>query len=199
MTEPRPRHRARGQFFATPDLIDLLYAFGDNPHPFQPPSNCSIDLLVILATGPLPPTITTLSEILEDFLTETCHLASLSASYSRRQKIKVDDFKFVLREDEALLGRALEQLWKDRGLKEERRLMDVEKVGGGGAGGAAGGAGAGMEELGALAEMGGVGGEAKKKGKGRGRGGGRKRKVDVAGDEGGGEAKKKVKGEQGSP
>ncbi|KAI7550259.1 hypothetical protein KC331_g3295 [Hortaea werneckii] len=150
MTEPRPRHRARGQFFATPDLIDLLYAFGDNPHP---------------STGPLPPTITTLSEILEDFLTETCHLASLSASYSRRQKIKVDDFKFVLREDEALLGRALEQLWKDRGLKEERRLMDVEKVGGGGAGGAGGGgAGAGMEELGALAEMGGVGGEAKKKG-----------------------------------
>ncbi|KAI7409656.1 hypothetical protein KC332_g6880 [Hortaea werneckii] len=167
MTEPRPRHRARGQFFATPDLIDLLYAFGDNPHP---------------STGPLPPTITTLSEILEDFLTETCHLASLSASYSRRQKIKVDDFKFVLREDEALLGRALEQLWKDRGLKEERRLMDVEKVGGGGAGGAAGGAG-----------------EAKKKGKGRGRGGGRKRKVDVAGDEAGGEAKKKVKGEQASP
>ncbi|KAI6821840.1 hypothetical protein KC342_g12934, partial [Hortaea werneckii] len=148
----------------------------------------------------LPPTITTLSEILEDFLTETCHLASLSASYSRRQKIKVDDFKFVLREDEALLGRALEQLWKDRGLKEERRLMDVEKVGGGGAGGAGGGgAGAGMEELGALAEMGGVGGEAKKKGKGRGRGGGRKRKVDVAGDEAGGEAKKKVKGEQASP
>ncbi|KAI7200709.1 hypothetical protein KC365_g18880, partial [Hortaea werneckii] len=62
-----------------------------------------------------------------------------------------------------------------------------------------GGAGAGMEELGALAEMGGVGGEAKKKGKGRGRGGGRKRKVDVAGDEAGGEAKKKVKGEQASP
>ncbi|KAI7150213.1 hypothetical protein BTJ68_11250 [Hortaea werneckii EXF-2000] len=170
MTEPRPRHRARGQFFATPDLIDLLYAFGDNPHP---------------STGPLPPTITTLSEILEDFLTETCHLASLSASYSRRQKIKVDDFKFVLREDEALLGRALEQLWKDRGLKEERRLMDVEKVGGGGAGGAAGGAGAGMEELGRWLRW--VGG------------GGRKRKVDVAGDEGGGEAKKKVKGEQGSP
>ncbi|RMY69521.1 hypothetical protein D0863_06402 [Hortaea werneckii] len=199
MTEPRPRHRARGQFFATPDLIDLLYAFGDNPHPSARPASLTLHV-ILLATGPLPPTITTLSEILEDFLTETCHLASLSASYSRRQKIKVDDFKFVLREDEALLGRALEQLWKDRGLKEERRLMDVEKVGGGGAGGAGGGgAGAGMEELGALAEMGGVGGEAKKKGKGRGRGGGRKRKVDVAGDEGGGEAKKKVKGEQGSP
>ncbi|KAI7209501.1 hypothetical protein KC333_g8701 [Hortaea werneckii] len=199
MTEPRPRHRARGQFFATPDLIDLLYAFGDNPHPSARPASLTLQFIT-LATGPLPPTITTLSEILEDFLTETCHLASLSASYSRRQKIKVDDFKFVLREDEALLGRALEQLWKDRGLKEERRLMDVEKVGGGGAGGAGGGgAGAGMEELGALAEMGGVGGEAKKKGKGRGRGGGRKRKVDVAGDEGVGEAKKKVKGEQGSP
>ncbi|KAI7226136.1 hypothetical protein KC365_g9567, partial [Hortaea werneckii] len=155
MTEPRPRHRARGQFFATPDLIDLLYAFGDNPHPSARSASLTLPFIV-LATGPLPPTITTLSEILEDFLTETCHLASLSASYSRRQKIKVDDFKFVLREDEALLGRALEQLWKDRGLKEERRLMDVEKVGGGGAGGAGGGgAGAGMEELGALAEMGG--------------------------------------------
>ena len=144
MTESRPRHRARGQFFATPDLLDLLFAFGDNPYPDHS----------------LPLTVSTLSEILEDFITETCHAAALSASYSRRQKIKVDDFKWVLREDPVLLGRALEQLWKDRGLKEERRMMDVEKVGG-----------AGVEEVGALAEMGGVAGEVRKKGRGRGGGG----------------------------
>ncbi|KAK3064031.1 hypothetical protein LTR53_018655, partial [Teratosphaeriaceae sp. CCFEE 6253] len=105
--------------------------------------------------------------ILTDFILETCHRAAQSASYSRRQKIKVDDFKFVLRHDGALLGRVLEQMWKDRGMKEERRVMDFEQVGKEGVG-----------NLEGIAEM---GGEVVGVKKGR-RGGRRKRKGGV--DEG---------------
>lgn len=138
-----PRRTAR---FHPSDLQELLFAYGDNA-----PS--------------LPATISILDEILTDFLMETCHAAALSASYSRRQKIKVDDFKWVLRSDGVLLGRVLEQMWKDKGLKEERKVMDFDKVGAEGA-----------SELAGIAELGGAAGEmAAKKGKGGRR---RKRRAD---------------------
>lgn len=86
----------------------LLVAFGDHP-------------------PPLPSTIGALDEILTDFIIETCHYAALSASYSRRQKIKADDFKFVLRRDEVLLGRVQEQLWRERKLKEDRKVVDTNE------------------------------------------------------------------------
>lgn len=81
----------------------------------------------------LPSTISVLDEILTDFIIETCHAAALCASYSRRQKIKVDDFKWVLRRDERLLGRVQEQQWRDKKMKEERKGIDVEKLGAEGA------------------------------------------------------------------
>lgn len=137
MTEPRARARPRGQFFSTADLSELLYAYGD-----QPPS--------------LPATISALDEILMDFIIETCHQAALSASYSRRQKIKVDDFKWALRRDEVLLGRVLEQMWKEKGIKEDRKAVDFDNME--------------KEALGAaqladVVEVAGVGGETKKKGR----------------------------------
>ncbi|KAM0689650.1 hypothetical protein Q7P36_010521 [Cladosporium allicinum] len=108
MAEPRARVRQKGQVFSSDDLGSLLVAFGDLP-------------------PPLPATITTLDEILTDFIIETCHYAALSASYSRRQKIKADDFKFVLRRDEVLLGRVQEQLWRERKLKEDRKMVDTNE------------------------------------------------------------------------
>ena len=56
-----------------------------------------------------------------------------------------------------MLGRALEQLWKDRGLKEERKMMDVDQVG----------KAENAEMLAGIAEIGGAGGEVRKKGKRR--------------------------------
>jgi transcription initiation factor TFIID subunit 13 len=114
MTEPRARPRTKGQLFHTSDLTDLLYAYGTACRTPNTPS-------------PLPSTISVLDEILTDFIIETCHAAALSASYSRRQKIKVDDFKFVLRKDSVLLGRVQEQLWRERRIKEARSLIDVRK------------------------------------------------------------------------
>jgi transcription initiation factor TFIID subunit 13 len=96
MTEPRARPRTKGQLFHTSDLTDLLYAYG---------TACRTPT----TQAPLSSTIAVLDEILTDFIIETCHAAALSASYSRRQKIKVDDFKFVLRKDPALLGRVQEE------------------------------------------------------------------------------------------
>ena len=86
----------------------LLYAFGDDQ-------------------DPLPETIRVLDEIVTDFIIETCHQAARSASYSRRQKIKVDDFKFAIRNDEALLGRVQDLLGMDKELKEAKKLFDVEE------------------------------------------------------------------------
>ncbi|KAI9796527.1 MAG: Transcription initiation factor TFIID subunit 13, partial [Piccolia ochrophora] len=136
MAEPRARAtHHRGQQNFTKDLRALLFATGDSP-----PS--------------LPSTLQTLDEIVTDYIIETCHEASRYASYARRQKIKVDDFRFVLRRDPAKLGRVQELLAMDKLLKAERRLFDekddrVEGVegegldGGGGGGGAEAEAGAG--------------------------------------------------------
>ncbi|KAK4901753.1 hypothetical protein LTR27_001525 [Elasticomyces elasticus] len=141
MAEPRARHRARGAlYFQQLDLQNLLVAFGDNVNPSTSSS--------------LPLTISVLDEILHDFILETCHAAALCASYSRRQKIKVDDFKWALRKDEKLLGRVLEVMWKERNMKEERRVMDFDSVGKEGVG-----------DLAGIAEAGGAGAEARKKGK----------------------------------
>jgi len=150
MTEPRARPRPRGAVFPPSDLSALLYASGSNP-------------------PHLPITLTTLDEILTDFIIESCHQAALCASYSRRQKIKVDDFKWVLQRDGLLLGRVLERLRRDKGLKEERKMMDVDGL----AGGAVGvGTTTGVGELGVLA------GEEVKGKRGGGKGRGKKRKGD---------------------
>ena len=159
MAEPRARLRGKGQVFSTSDLSDLLYAYGDNVRTPATPQ-------------PLPLTITALDEILTDFIIETCHAAALSASYSRRQKIKVDDFKWVLRRDERLLGRVLEQLWRERQMKEARKAVDMEVMAKEG----------GLGALEGLAEAGGAGAEIKKRRR-------RKRRVD---DEGEGRDAKRV-------
>lgn len=160
MAEPRARLRSKGQVFSTGDLSDLLYAYGDHTRTPASPS-------------PLPLTVSALDEILTDFIIETCHAAALSASYSRRQKIKVDDFKFVLRKDERLLGRVLEQMARERRLKDQRKAMDVTKLAGEGV--------EGLGELQGIAEQGGAKAEMTKKRKKR------KRRVD---DDGAGLSKR---------
>ena len=119
MTEPRTRPRRPNHnppnstnpnsaptstTFPPSDLSELLYAYASNPPHLQT-------------------TITLLDEILTDFIIETCHLAALSASYSRRTKLKVEDFKFVLRHDERLLGRSMEHIWRD---KYSQHLVDID-------------------------------------------------------------------------
>ena len=59
-----------------------------------------------------------------DFILEICHNAQQYANYSRRQKIKVDDFRFALRRDPNKLGRVQELLRMERELREARKAFD---------------------------------------------------------------------------
>lgn len=90
----------------------LLLAYGDPaPHPSFP-------------SEPLPETVRVLDEIVTDFILELCHGAAQAAHHARRQKIKVDDFRFALRRDPVKLGRVQELLRMERELKEARKAFD---------------------------------------------------------------------------
>ena len=58
------------------------------------------------------------------FIVESCHEAAVYASYSRRQKVKVDDFRFVLRHDPLKFGRVQELLAMDKILKDGRKAFN---------------------------------------------------------------------------
>lgn len=73
---------------------------------------------------PLPETVRVLDEIVTDFILELCHSAAQVAHHARRQKIKVDDFRFALRRDPNKLGRVQELLRMERELKEARKAFD---------------------------------------------------------------------------
>ncbi|KAE8147013.1 transcription initiation factor IID, 18kD subunit-domain-containing protein [Aspergillus avenaceus] len=113
MAEPRARAaRHKGQMNFAGELRLLLLAYGDpSPHPSFPQE-------------PLPETVRVLDEIVTDFVLEMCHGAAQYAAYSRRQKIKVDDFRFALRRDPNKLGRVQELLRMERELKEARKAFD---------------------------------------------------------------------------
>ncbi|KAL6707134.1 hypothetical protein ACN47E_004681 [Coniothyrium glycines] len=108
MTEPRMRLRQKGQQFPTPDLEAFLLAFGDNDYP-------------------LPETVRVLDEIITDYIIETCHEAASVAHHARRAKVKLDDFKFMLRRDTGKLGRVSEMLETDKELKRKRKAFDTDE------------------------------------------------------------------------
>lgn len=90
----------------------LLLAYGDpSPHPSFP-------------SEPLPETVRVLDEIVTDFVLELCHGSAQVAHHARRQKIKVEDFRFALRRDANKLGRVQELLRMERELKEARKAFD---------------------------------------------------------------------------
>ncbi|CAN9244122.1 unnamed protein product [Alternaria alternata] len=108
MTEPRMRLRQKGQQFPTQDLEAFLLAFGDNDYP-------------------LAETMRVLDEIITDYIIETCHEAASVAHHARRAKIKLDDFKFMLRRDTGKLGRVSEMLETDKELKRKRKAFDTDE------------------------------------------------------------------------
>jgi len=105
-----------------PDKVKFLL------HGFGSPALSTLPASAV--PDPLPETLRVLDEITTDFIIETCHAAASVAAYSRRQKIKVDDFKFVLRKDPAKLGRVQELFRMDREIKKSKKLFNVEEVGG---------------------------------------------------------------------
>lgn len=61
------------------------------------------------------------------YIIETCHEAASVATHARRAKIKLDDFKFMLRRDTAKLGRVSEMLDIDKKLKKDRKAFETDE------------------------------------------------------------------------
>ncbi|KAM5466528.1 hypothetical protein MauCBS54593_005785 [Microsporum audouinii] len=122
MSEPRVRlTRHQGQLSFGNEIRQLLYAYGDTtPHSNFPQE-------------PNAETVRVLDEIVTDFIIETCHEAAQVANYSNRQKVKADDFRFILRRDPVKLGRVQELFRLERELKEARKAFDQndDRLGGG--------------------------------------------------------------------
>jgi transcription initiation factor TFIID subunit 13 len=115
----------------------FLLAFGDNDYP-------------------LSETVRILDEITTDYIIETCHEAASVAHHARRAKIKLDDFKFMLRRDTVKLGRVSDMLETDKELKRKRKAFDTDegavlgkgdKDDGGGGGGGGEGEAKGVEKV----------------------------------------------------
>ncbi|KAI9794771.1 MAG: Transcription initiation factor TFIID subunit 13 [Peltula sp. TS41687] len=107
MTEPRARAgHHKGQQNFTKELKLLMYAYGDD-------------------VAPLDETTKVFDEIVTDFIISSCHEAALCATHARRQKIKVDDFRFALRRDAQKLGRVQELLAMDRLLRTYRKTFNA--------------------------------------------------------------------------
>jgi transcription initiation factor TFIID subunit 13 len=112
---PQPRtalrrtHDAASETFLTPASVEaFLLAFGDNDYP-------------------LAETVRVLDEIATDYIIETCHEAAAVAHHARRAKIKLDDFKFMLRRDTVKLGRVSDMLETDKELKRKRKAFDTDE------------------------------------------------------------------------
>ncbi|KAF3480285.1 uncharacterized protein GIQ15_05632 [Arthroderma uncinatum] len=122
MSEPRVRlTRHQGQLSFGNEIRQLLYAYGDtSPHASFPQE-------------PNAETVRVLDEVVTDFIIETCHEAAQIANYANRQKVKADDFRFILRRDPVKLGRVQELFRLERELKEARKAFDQndDRLGGG--------------------------------------------------------------------
>jgi transcription initiation factor TFIID subunit 13 len=106
---PPPPHLKKTQtLFNQPVVEAFLLAFGDNDYP-------------------LPETVRVLDEIVTDYIIESCHEAAAVAHHARRAKIKLDDFKFMLRRDTGKLGRVSEMLETDKELKRKRKAFDTDE------------------------------------------------------------------------
>lgn len=109
MTEPRARAaRQKGQLNFEKELRALLYAHGDD-------------------VDPLPETVRCLDQIVTDVLIETCHAAARHAALNNRQKVKLEDFKFVVSKDERMLGRMVELVGMEKELKKARKVFDTDE------------------------------------------------------------------------
>jgi transcription initiation factor TFIID subunit 13 len=69
--------------------------------------------------------VETLEAIVIEFITSTCHEAAKCAIAGRRNKIKVDDFKFAVRRDPLKLGRVQELMASQKRINEARKMQDV--------------------------------------------------------------------------
>ncbi|KAG8528063.1 uncharacterized protein KY384_006979 [Bacidia gigantensis] len=107
MAEHRVRPaRHKGALNFETELVQGLYAFGDDK-------------------APLPETVRVLDEMVTDYIIDTVQTASKAATISGRGKVKADDFRFAIRNDEVATGRVKELLAMEKSLKDARKQFDT--------------------------------------------------------------------------
>ncbi|CCD24830.1 Taf13p NDAI_0E00140 [Naumovozyma dairenensis CBS 421] len=99
-----PRKLKRTHLFSK-DVSSLLYAYGDIPHP-------------------LPQSIQCLDELVSSYLVDICHVAYQTAKNSQRNKVKLEDFKFAVRNDATKLGRAEELIATNKLITEAKKQFN---------------------------------------------------------------------------
>lgn len=97
--------RIRKTSLFSKDVASLMYAFGD-------------------VAQPLPETVQCIDELVVSYLSDICANAYFSAHTVKRNKIKVEDFRFVLRKDAVKLGRAEELIRMNKVITDARKQFD---------------------------------------------------------------------------
>ncbi|CAK7909240.1 transcription initiation factor TFIID subunit 13 [[Candida] anglica] len=95
--------RRRKQRLFTKDIEQLLFSLGDPSYGLEP-------------------TVNALEEVLTEFLTDLCHNTSVYARAHGRNKVKMDDFPFALRNDPLKLAR-IEYI-----IKQSQRIEKAKKM-----------------------------------------------------------------------
>ncbi|SCV02022.1 LAME_0G20054g1_1 [Lachancea meyersii CBS 8951] len=96
--------RLRKPHLFSKDVSALMYAYGD-------------------VSQPLPESVHCLDELVSSYLVDICMSAYRTAQTVHRNKIKVEDFKFVLRKDEVKLGRAEELIKLSKIITDANKLF----------------------------------------------------------------------------
>ncbi|KAK4769244.1 hypothetical protein SAY86_027394 [Trapa natans] len=96
--------RKRGIF--QKELQHMMYGFGDDPNP-------------------LPETVALVEDIVVEYVTDFAHKAQEIGS--KRGKLSVEDFMYLVRKDPAKLNRCKELLSMQEELKQARKAFDVDE------------------------------------------------------------------------
>ncbi|KAI8344482.1 transcription initiation factor IID, 18kD subunit-domain-containing protein [Chlamydoabsidia padenii] len=103
---PGRRKTVRKGMFAK-DLKLLMYGFGDSPNP-------SADSIALM------------DDLVIDYITEMCQ--KVSKVSESRGKLRVEDFKFVLRKDPKKLARVEELLYMNEDIRRAKQLFDEKEM-----------------------------------------------------------------------
>ncbi|CAO3641612.1 unnamed protein product [Mucor hiemalis] len=103
---PGRRKTVRKGMFSK-DLRLLMYGFGD-------------------VTNPAADSIAVMDDLVIDYITDMCQKASSVAE--NRGKVRVEDFKFVLRNDAKKLARVEELLYMSEDIRRAKQLFDKEEI-----------------------------------------------------------------------
>ncbi|KAI8138114.1 transcription initiation factor IID, 18kD subunit-domain-containing protein [Fennellomyces sp. T-0311] len=105
-TGPGRRKTVRRGMFAK-DLKLLMYGFGDVPNPASD-------------------SIAVMDDLVINYITEMCQEAAKVAEH--RGKVRVEDFKYILRKDRKKIGRVEELLYMSEDIRRAKQLFDEKEM-----------------------------------------------------------------------